>query len=274
MGCKFELSFKVIDVPINRDKSRFKILANGGQGDDGGKGVRGGSGGNGAASDYDRQADDTDMLKQKPEWYKEVYSGGNGGKGGNGGAGGTGGNGGFIKICNAGIPEKYRQLLVAIFDLQARKGVVGKPGEPGDGGGGGTSSNKADIVIFYLASSSITDTPSQFQECAAYWHPDHLNPQTGSAGSKGDKNMATTEGSDGATVFDYLTETYETSFIRDTFFLYSLINRMYFDAHNIFSSQKYLPAETSQPIDPKNFQGSESDIMILNARKDYYEVYN
>ncbi|KAF7928604.1 uncharacterized protein EAE98_005660 [Botrytis deweyae] len=148
MGSKFELSFKVIDVPINRDKSCFKILANGGQGGDGGKGGRGGSGGNGAAFDYDRQADDTDMLKQKPEWYKEVYSGGNGGKGGNRGAGGTGGNGGFIKICNAGTSEKYRQVLEAIFYSQARKGVVGTPGEPGDGGGGGTSSKKPDIIIF------------------------------------------------------------------------------------------------------------------------------
>ncbi|TGO41680.1 hypothetical protein BHYA_0018g00520 [Botrytis hyacinthi] len=273
MGGKFELSFKVIDAPINRGTC-FKIFANGGQGGNGGKGGRGGAGGNGAAFDYDRQADNTDMLKQKPKWYKEVYSGGNGGKGGKGGAGGAGGNGGFIKVCNAGTPEKDRQALEAIFDLQAQKGIVGTPGKPGDGGGGGTSSNKPDIIIFYLASSSLTDTPSQVQECAAYWHPDNLNPENGSAGSKGDENAALTEGSNGATIFDYLTKTYETSFTRDTFFLYSLINRMYFDAHNIFSSQKYLPAETSQPIDPKNFQGSESDLMILNARKDYYEVYN
>lgn len=198
----------------------------------------------------------TDRLKQKPKWHKEVYSGGNRGKGGKGGAGGTGGNGGFIIICNAGTPEKYRQVLEAVFDLQARKGVVETPGKLGDGGGGGTSSIKPDIIIFYLASSSITDTPSQVQECAAYWHPDNLNPENGSAGSKGDENAASIEGSNGATVFDYLTKTYETNFKRDTFFLYSLINRMYFDAHNIFSSQKYLPAETSQPIDPKNFQGS------------------
>ncbi|TGO64261.1 hypothetical protein BCON_0008g01100 [Botryotinia convoluta] len=192
MGGKFELSFKVTDAPINRGKLCFKILANGGQGGNGGKGGRGGSGGNGAVFDYDRQADNTEMLKRKPEWYKKVYSGGNGGKGRKGGAGGTGGNGGFIKICNAGTPEKDRQVLDAIFDLQARKGVVGTPGNPGDGGGGGASSNKPDIIIFYLASSSITDTPSQVQECAAYWHPDNLNPQTGSAGSKGDENMALT----------------------------------------------------------------------------------
>lgn len=49
MGGKFELSFKVINAPINRAKC-FKILANGG------KGGRSGSGGSGVAFDYDRQA--------------------------------------------------------------------------------------------------------------------------------------------------------------------------------------------------------------------------
>ncbi|OJJ47416.1 hypothetical protein ASPZODRAFT_16096 [Penicilliopsis zonata CBS 506.65] len=285
-GGTFQLSFKRIDAGTTSNGGPcFHIVANGGEGGDGGKGGSGGSGGNGAVFNYDNTADNFTVWERIPEAWAEVIPGGNGGNGGPGGAGGAGGDGGAIKIYIPQTDGEDRQAMEALFRLTASKGQHGTPGDPGQGGGGGVYSNMPDR--FYLDLSQCWNNVSP-QSTAIYnalkdfrnssWYGSHdrnkLQPLNGSSGNAAAATTAYNEGIDGSTKFETLDGAYEPAFANDTFFLSSLINRLYFKAHNIFSSQRYLPAKTPPPLDPKTFQGSDSEMMILNAHRDYYQVYN